>query len=143
MFGWTGVAASAYAYVTDGASNHRLGGALANLMFVDGRTVVIVAMYGPKLVDICVVIPVMTLPQFALFMRVAITHGLVARHVRCALGGHELGSFHHARRRLLFRLNPFVATVWTVVPAPLLIDGFFWPVSRGSARRTSDHGKAP
>jgi hypothetical protein len=76
-------------------------------------------------------------------MPVAITHGLVARHVRCALGGHERGSFHHARRRLLFGLNPFVATVWTVVPAPLPIEAFFWPVSRGSALRTSDHGKAP
>ena len=72
----------------------------------------------------------MTLPQFGLPMLVAMTDGLVARHVRRARGGHESAThFHRARRLLLFGLSSLVATVWIVVLAPLPIEGLFWPVS--------------
>ncbi|WP_018440952.1 DUF4400 domain-containing protein [Trinickia symbiotica] len=129
-FGWTRIDASARAYVAGAQPERGFGGALASLMFGDGRTLMTVAMYGVKLVGIRAAMLAMTLPQFVLAVLVAVTDGLVARYVRRKRGGHESATrYHHARRLLLFGLIPLVATVWIVVPMRMPIEVLFCPLS--------------
>lgn len=129
-FGWTGIDASARAYVAGAVPSHGLQAAFGRLLFGDGTTVVVLAMYGVKLVAIRGAMLLMTIPQFALAMFVGLADGLVARYIRRARGGHESATrYHRAKRLLTLGLIPLLSTIWLVAPVHIPIAVLFGPVS--------------
>lgn len=129
-FGWTGVDASARAWQTGTLPAQGLGSMLRPAFAGSTRDVLIVAMYGMKLFGIRASMLLMTIPQFILAIAVALTDGLVARHVRRAQGGHESATrYHHAKRGIAFGVIPLTATLWLVAPLRLPVYLLFWPVS--------------
>lgn len=129
-FGWTGIDASARAYLAGAAPQRGLGAAFARLLFGDGSNVVIVAMYGVKLVAIRAAMLVMTLPQFVLAVVVGLADGLVARCIRRAEAGHESATrYHHAKRLLMLGLIPLLSTIWLIAPVRIPIAALLGPVS--------------
>ncbi|NIF78125.1 DUF4400 domain-containing protein [Paraburkholderia sp. Cy-641] len=129
-FGWTGVDASARAWQAGALPAEGLGSMLRPAFTGSTREVLIVAMVGMKLFGIRVSMLLMTIPQFVLAIAIALTDGLVTRHIRRAQGGHESATrYHRAKHVLAFGVIPLTATVWLVVPLPLPVYLLFWPVS--------------
>ncbi|SMG61068.1 DUF4400 domain-containing protein [Paraburkholderia susongensis] len=129
-FGWTGVDASARAWQAGTLPERGLGSMLHPAFAGSTREVLIVAMAGIKLFGVRVSMLLMTIPQFVLASAVALTDGLVARHVRRAQGGHESATrYHHAKHGLAFGVIPLTAFLWLVVPLCLPVYLLFWPVS--------------
>lgn len=129
-FGWTGVDASARAWQAGKLPAQGLGSMLRPAFTGSAREVLIVAMVGMKLFGVRVSMLLMTIPQFVLAVVVALTDGLVARHVRRAQGGHESATrYHHAKHGLAFGVIPLTAIVWLVAPLCLPVYLLFWPVS--------------
>ncbi|WP_126227750.1 DUF4400 domain-containing protein [Burkholderia ambifaria] len=129
-FGWTGVDASARAWQTGTLPAQGLGSMLRPAFAGSTHDVLIVAMYGMKLFGIRASMLLMTIPQFILAIAVALTDGLVARHVRRAQGGHESATrYHHAKRGIAFCVIPLTVILWLVAPLRLPVYLLFWPVS--------------
>jgi integrating conjugative element membrane protein (TIGR03747 family) len=129
-FGWTGIDASARAWEAGVLPSQGLSSFLRPAFSGATRETLVVAMYGIKLFGVRIAMLVMTIPQFALAIAVAVVDGLVARHVRRAQGGHESATrYHHAKRFLTFGLIPLTAVVWLVAPVRLPVWLLFWPVS--------------
>ncbi|MBC8749300.1 MULTISPECIES: DUF4400 domain-containing protein [Paraburkholderia] len=129
-FGWTGVDASARAWEAGVLASNGLGSYLRPAFSGATREALIVAMYGVKLFGVRIAMLVMTIPQFALAIAIAVLDGLVARYVRRAQGGHESATrYHHAKHFLTFGVIPLTAVIWLVAPVRLPIYLVFWPVS--------------
>jgi uncharacterized membrane protein len=129
-FGWTGIDASVRAYIAGAMPSNGLQTAFGRLLFGDGATVVVLAMYGVKLVAIRGAMLLMTIPQFALAMFVGLADGLVARYIRRAQGGHESATrYHRAKRLLAFGLIPLLSTIWLLAPIRMGITALVCPVS--------------
>ncbi|WP_395065493.1 DUF4400 domain-containing protein [Paraburkholderia silvatlantica] len=129
-FGWTGVDASARAWQAGTLPAQGLGSMLRPAFSGSTREVLVVAMYGTKLFGIRVSMLLTTVPQFILAITVALTDGLVARHVRRAQGGHESATrYHHAKHGIAFGVIPLTAVLWLVAPLCLPVYLLFWPVS--------------
>ncbi|WP_175684569.1 DUF4400 domain-containing protein [Burkholderia anthina] len=129
-FGWTGVDASARAWVAGVLPSHGLGSYLRPAFSGATREGLVVAMYGLKVFGVRLAMLAMTIPQFALAIAVAVLDGLVARDLRRTQGGHESATrYHHAKHFLTFGVIPLTAVIWLVAPVRLPIYLIFWPVS--------------
>ena len=96
-----------------------------------------VTMHAVELLGVRLMLLFSALPALALLLAVALIDGLVARYVRRECGGHESATRHTRAKRLLNRgIVPMVAVVWLIVPAPMSLAMFFFPVA---VRRSGSH----
>ncbi|MBK1982626.1 DUF4400 domain-containing protein [Achromobacter xylosoxidans] len=133
VFGWPGVA-TALSSEANPAAPSLLGGALQRSTRGQGRELILVTMHAVELLGVRLMLLFSALPALALLLAVALIDGLVARYVRRECGGHESATRHTRAKRLLNRgIVPMVAVVWLIVPAPMSLAMFFFPVAVGGA----------
>ncbi|CAB3936245.1 MULTISPECIES: DUF4400 domain-containing protein [Achromobacter] len=133
VFGWPGVA-TALSSEANPAAPSLLGGALQRSTRGEGRELILVTMHAVELLGVRLMLLFSALPALALLLAVALIDGLVARYVRRECGGHESATRHTRAKRLLNRgIVPMVAVVWLIVPAPMSLAMFFFPVAVGGA----------